>query len=152
MAQEQNPVKEETTVVPEADKLISDIADVKKNMVPREEYERLSQDNAKLRHALLTGVTEKVVEPLKSAAELKKEYAEAIKAGVTNVKGFETALKLREAVINETGKDPFMTEALMRIDPDFGERVAGALADMVDKSDGNPQMFNAFMSQNLRGA
>ena len=150
MAQEQNPVKEETTVVPEADKLISDIADVKKNMVSREEYERVSQDNAKLKHALLTGVTEKVVEPPKSATELKREYAESIKSGVTNAKGFETALKLREAVINETGNDPFMTEALTKIDPNFGERVAEGLGEILEQSEGDPTMFNAILSRNLR--
>jgi hypothetical protein len=147
MAEETKDILQE-----DADQVIKDIADVKKNMVPKEDYEKALADAAKYKHALLTGVAIGDSEPKKSVAELRKEYSEAIKAGVTNVEGFEAALKLREAVINETGKDPFMTEALMRIDPDFGERVAEVLADMVDKSGGNPQMFNAFMSQNLRGA
>ena len=136
----------------DANQVIKDIADLKKNMVPREDYEKALADAAKYKHALLTGVSTGDDEPTKSAAELRKEYSEAIKAGVTNVEGFEAALKLREAVINETGKDPFMTEALMRIDPDFGERVSEVMADMIDKSGGNPQMFNALMSQNLKGA
>lgn len=133
-----------------AEKLLEDITEVKKNMVSREEYDRLSKDNAKLKHALLTGVTEKVVEPLKSAKELKKDYADSIKSGVTNAQGFETALKLREAVINETGNDPFMTEALTKIDPNFGERVAEGLGQILEQSEGDPTMFNAILSRNLR--
>lgn len=148
MAQELETKNVEETV--DADKLLEDISEVRKNMVPKEEYERLSKDNAKLKHALLTGVTEKAVEPLKSAKELKKDYADSIKSGVTNAQGFETALKLREAVINETGNDPFMTEALTKIDPNFGERVAEGLEQILEQSEGDPTMFNAILSRNLR--
>lgn len=142
-------IKVEEKVENAAD-VIKEIADIKAKMIPKEEYEKVVADNAKYKHALLTGVTEVDGEPMKSATELRDDYAKAIKTGVPNVTGFETALKLREAVINETGKDPFMTEALDRIDPDFGERVAGVMSELVEQSDGNPQMFNALLSQNLR--
>lgn len=134
----------------EATELIKEIAEVKKNMVSKEEYEKVLADNAKYKHALLTGITETDSEEKKSAAELREDYSKAIKTGVPNLKGFETALKLREAVINETGKDPFMTEALTRIDPDFGERVSEVMSDLVEKSNGSSQMFNALLSQNIR--
>lgn len=130
--------------------VIKDIADVKKNMVPKEEYEKILADNAKYKHALLNGVLEVDSEESKSAAELREDYSKAIKEGVTNVEGFETALKLRQAVIDETGKDPFMTEALERIDPDFGDRVSGIMKEMVEASGGSPQMFNALLSQNIK--
>ena len=145
MAQELEKQELET-----ADDLLKDISDVKKNMVSKEEYDRVLKDNQKYKHALLTGVTEVVVEPPKPASELKKEYAESIKNGVSNAKGFETALKLREAVINETGNDPFMTEALTKIDPNFGERVAEQLSGILEQSEGDPTMFNAILSRNLR--
>ena len=59
-------------------------------------------------------------------------------------------MRLRDAAIRETGKDPFMTEALDRIDPDFGERVAEAMGSLVEQSEGNPEMFNALLSSAMR--
>ena len=134
-----------------ATEFLTEISKLKETMVPKEDLEAIQAERDKLKYALLTGVMTDDTEQLKSSAELCKEYAESIKSGVTNVKGFETALKLRQAVINETGKDPFMTEALTKIDPDFGERVAENLATVLEKSEGNPQMFNAILSQNMSG-
>jgi hypothetical protein len=146
----QQPIEDAATV-------IKNIADMKANMVPKAEYEKALADAEKFKHALLTGVNEPVSEPLKPTSELVKEYAEAIKGGVSNVKGFETTLKLRQAVINETGVDPFMHDGtcgggskIQNFDPDFGERVAEGLQNMINKSEGNANMFNALLSQNLR--
>lgn len=141
---------DEITGKEKAQDFINEVKDIKDKMIPKEEYQKLVEERDKLKHALLTGVVEKDDEPIKSVDELRKDYSEIIKAGSNNLKGFETALKLREAVINETGKDPFMTEALQRIDPAFGERVAESMQDIVEKSDNSPNMFNAILSQNLR--
>lgn len=134
----------------QADLEINEINEIRDNMVPKEELAKAQADAKKYRDALLKGAQIKESEQPQSAKELKDAYATQIKAGVSNVEGFETALKLREAVINETGEDPFMTEALSKIDPEFGERVAEQLGEILDKSEGDPNMFNALMSRNIK--
>ena len=119
-------------------------------MVQKTEYEKVLAERDRLKEAMLKGVKVTEAEQPKTLAEERKAYAEAIKGGVTNVQGFEAALRLRDAAIRETGKDPFMTEALDRIDPDFGERVAEAMSSLVEQSEGNPEMFNALLSSAMR--
>ena len=133
-----------------ATKFITEVKEVKDTMVSKEELEAMKAERDKLKHALLTGVTNIDSEPLKSAEDLRKDYAGAIKAGVPNLRGFETALKLRQAVINETDKDPFMSEALDRIDPNFGERVAEGIQSMIEECDNRPEVFTALLSKNLK--
>lgn len=133
-----------------ADDFVQQIEDLKSNMVQKTEYEKVLAERDRLKEAMLKGVKVTEAEQPKTLAEERKAYAEAIKGGVTNVQGFEAALRLRDAAIRETGKDPFMTEALDRIDPDFGERVAEAMGSLVEQSEGNPEMFNALLSSAMR--
>lgn len=145
-----NPVPAPNEGTQAADDFIKQIEDMKANTVPKNDYDKVLAERDRLKQAMLHGVTVKEAEQPKTLAEERKAYAEAIKGGVTNVQGFEAALRLREAAIRETGKDPFMTEALDRIDPDFGERVAGVMSSMVEQSEGNPEMFNALLSSTVR--
>lgn len=133
-----------------ADDFVRQIKELKSNMVQKTEYEKILAERDRLKEAMLKGVKVTEAEQPKTLAEERKAYAEAIKDGVTNVQGFEAALRLRDAAIRETGKDPFMTEALDRIDPDFGERVAEAMSALVEQSEGNPEMFNALLSSAMR--
>ena len=133
-----------------ADDFVQQIEDLKSNMVQKTEYDKVLAERDRLKEAMLKGVKVTEAEQPKTLAEERKAYAEAIKGGVTNVQGFEAALRLRDAAIRETGKDPFMTEALDRIDPDFGERVAEAMSSLVEQSEGNPEMFNALLSSAMR--
>ena len=133
-----------------ADNFVQQIEDLKSNMVQKTEYDKVLAERDRLKEAMLKGVKVTEAEQPKTLAEERKAYAEAIKGGVTNVQGFEAALRLRDAAIRETGKDPFMTEALDRIDPDFGERVAEAMGSLVEQSEGNPEMFNALLSSAMR--
>lgn len=142
--------KEEEQIVDQsADDLIQELNEIKSNMVDKDKYEKIIEENNKLKKALIHGTTDMDVET-RSSSELTSLLSNQISQGVTNVEGFKTVLELRESVIEETGKDPFMTEALDRIDPDFGDRVANTIQDLLDKSEGKPQMFNALLSQTLR--
>lgn len=145
---ETNPTPNEGTQA--ADDFVQQIEDLKSNMVQKTEYDKVLAERDRLKEAMLKGVKVTEAEQPKTLAEERKAYAEAIKGGVTNVQGFEAALRLRDAAIRETGKDPFMTEALDRIDPDFGERVAEAMSSLVEQSEGNPEMFNALLSSAMR--
>lgn len=145
---ENNPTPNEGAQ--EADKFIQQLEDMKANTVQKTDYEKVVAERDRLKEAMLKGVKVTEAEQPKTLAEERKAYAEAIKGGVPNIQGFEAALRLRDAAIRETGKDPFMTEALDRIDPDFGERVAEAMSSLVEQSEGNPEMFNALLSSAMR--
>lgn len=144
-------IKDETNVG-NAESVIKELADLKANMVSKEEYDKALADRNKFQQALIKGISVPAeTSAPKSSTELRDEYADLIKKGVNNVQGFAKALELRNALVNETGNDPFMTEALTKIDPDFGERVAETLNEILDKSEGDPNMFNALLSRQVTG-
>lgn len=129
---------------------VAELTKVKESMVDKTLFEKAQAENAKLKEALLKGAKPTIDVKTETVEDLKKQYQDNIKNGGTDLRGFETALKLREAVINETGSDPFMSEALYKIDPNFGERVAEKMQDLVDSSNGDPGSFKVAMSQGIK--
>lgn len=135
---------------------IDEIKNLKKNSVSREEYNKILEENRNLLHSLVEG------QPVEQSTEeapkvdvngLRKElYTED--NNMTNLEYIDKTLKLRKAIIDEGGQDPFL---------DFGEkahvtaseieaanRVAEALQEMVDAAEGDPVAFRNEFQRRVR--
>lgn len=124
---------------------ISAINEIKANSVSKEAYEKLKKENKQLLDSLVSG-KELDIEAAKpvDVNELRvKLFGED---ELTNLEYIDTALKLRAAVIEQGGVDPFLPVgakvAITDADIETAERVAQELQDMVDIADGNNVIFN----------
>lgn len=122
----------------DAEKTIKQINDIKANMVPKEDLEKALADRDKFKDALINGAALPDEEPLQSREELAKKMASYSSGNITNLGYIDTALKLREAAIDETGEDPFESS---ESPAGFGQRVADGLQKMLDEADGRPEAF-----------
>ena len=135
---------------------IDEIKQLKQNSVSREEYNKVLQENRNLLHSLVEGQT--VEQPKEEAPKvdvsgLRKElYTED--NNMTNLEYIDKTLKLRKAIMDQGGQDPFL---------DFGEkahvtaseieaanRVAEALQEMVDAAEGDPVAFRNEFQRRVR--
>ena len=139
--------KPPTKPASEAETTIKELADIKANMVPKSDYEKALAEKDKFKNALIKGISIKDDEPYKTRGQLAKEMAAYNSGNVTNLKYIDTALKLRQATIDETGKDPFQY-------PDAGEgageRIADGLQRMVDEADGRSEAFLGIYQAGVR--
>lgn len=125
---------------------INAIKTLKQNSVERTKYNSLKEENKKLLNALVNGQeyvdNNNIQQNNENIDSLRKELN---KEGITNLHYVETALKLREALINDGQEDPFVPQGSKynptQLDYDRANRVATILQEMVDDSDGNPAIF-----------
>ena len=73
--------------------------------VPQEEYQKAIEENKKLLNDMVNRRPAPKVEELKAAREYAKELTHA--SHMTNRKFIETSVNYREAMIAETGRDPW---------------------------------------------
>lgn len=117
---------------------------LKQNSVDRSKYDELRADNKRLLQAVINGQTVEapVVEAKPDIQELRMALTQE---GQTNLEYITNALKLREAVMQEGGMDPFVPVGSQynptQTDYEKASRVAKVLQEMVDDSDGNPDVF-----------
>lgn len=122
---------------------IDAIKNLKQNTVDRSKYDELRAENKRLLQAVVNGqpgeaqVEEKPVDLNELRLALTKEQ--------TNLEYITNALKLREAVLNQGGEDPFVPVGSKytptAADYERANRVAQVLQEMVDESEGDPQVF-----------
>ena len=130
---------------------IEAIKEMKKNSVSREQYEKVQQENKELLEALINGgqVNIEQVEEKPDIKKLREELfsAEACEKGMTNLEFVEKALKLRDAIIESGGNDPFLPVGrgvdITREDYESAEFVAQQFKECVEKADGNSEVFTA---------
>ena len=120
------------------------IKELKEKSVDRSKYEELRAENKKLLQAVVNGQTveEEKKEEKVDINSLRKALMEE---GQTNLQYITNALKLREAVLNEGGEDPFVPHGSQynptAADYERANRVATVLQEMVDESEGDPNVF-----------
>ena len=120
------------------------IKELKEKSVDRSKYEELRAENKKLLQAVVNGQTVEVPvqEPKPDIGELRKALTVE---GQTNLQYITNALKLREAVLNEGGEDPFVPHGSQynptAADYERANRVAQFLQEMVDEAEGDPNVF-----------
>lgn len=127
------------------------IDDLRANSVPRAEHEQLQQDYSNLLEAYADGARASNTE---SAPEEQAPTADELRARLNNGDLFnleyvETALQLRQTVMEEGGEDPFVPQgthqAPTREDYVTAARVAECLQSCVDESNGDSGVFTALL-------
>ena len=122
---------------------IEAIQTLKQNSVYRSKYDELRAENKRLLQAVVNG------QPGEVAAEEHEADINDLRLALTkeqtNLEYITNALKLREAVLNQGGEDPFVPVGSKytptAADYERANRVAQVLQEMVDESDGDPQVF-----------
>lgn len=121
--------------------------DVRKNTVSKEEYEKVKTENKKLTEFILEGGDEtsktSTKPEVRSKAELQKVLANE---ETNNLEYTKAALELRQQLIDEGKRDPFLPNSSQipttSIDVEGAEKVAKVLQECVDESEGDPETFN----------
>ena len=135
---------------------------VRENYVPKEKLEKAEADKAVLIKALSGEgpIPDSVQEKAKPAnvKELRKEFLQAGETNMSNAKYVETALALRQAIIDEGGLDPFLPSGA-KVNPTpqdiaGAQKTADALQSWLDAArDDNgridEELFNAFMRKGI---
>ncbi len=140
---EQENVRIEEDVVDNTD-YITAIKELKENSVDKAKYDDLRLKNKQLLDALVNGqsIEQEVVKPKKDLNELRKFLTDD---SLTNLDYIKSALELRNELISQGERDPFVPygSKYVPVDEDFeaAERVAQGLQAMVDIADGNPNVF-----------
>lgn len=156
---QENNVNENENVVDEEFDVVKEVNDLKKNSVPKEEYDRLKEEHNKTLRAIINGDVEGLELP--EATTDSTDNVERIKAlrnklsneELNNLDYVSTALELRNAVISEYGeeKDPFLPTGhnvvIEQSDIDTANRVADTLQDLVEKANGDSQYFTNELSR-----
>lgn len=139
---------------------IEAIKELKNNTVPKDQYQRLREENKKLLNAVLNGQevqgtpkTETVENLQQELKSLKKDLALAQDEGMSNLEYVSKALKYRTTAMKLGLRDPFVpNSALGPDDNDFqtAKKVADRLQKIVDESNGNPLAFRNLFDELVR--
>lgn len=133
---------------------IEAIKEMKKNTVPRGDYEKVQAENKKLLETLIDGGQAKVVnaEEKVDADALRKELYFSDKP-MSNLEYVEKTLKLRKAQMEQGYQDPFLpTGTLVPLTQDDyagAEKVATVLEECVEIANGDPHAFNMEFQRRL---
>ena len=127
---------------------IAEIQKLKANTVSLDDYNRLKADNKKLINALASGegVATAAPEPEKNINELREKL---LKNGSTlnNLEYVQTAVELREALIAQGQRDPFLPygEGVLPTaeDVECANRVANVYKECIEYADGDPDIFTS---------
>lgn len=127
---------------------IAEIQKLKANTVSLDDYNRIKADNKKLINALATGegVATAAPEPEKNINELRNKL---LKEGnnLNNLEYVKTAVELRDALIAQGQKDPFLPYGKGVLptaeDVECANRVANVFKECIDYADGDPDIFTS---------
>lgn len=129
----------------DANSYIEAIKEMRKNSVAKADYERLQAENKELMKALVNGETIpfEPQEDVDVNALRKELYFDEV--DMSNLEYVEKTLKLRDAIIEAGGDDPFVGSghkfAPSAEDYEAAERVANVLRECIDYADGNSEVF-----------
>ena len=118
---------------------------LKESTVDRSKYEALRAENKKLIDAVVNGSSVDVGQPVQkeSVEELRNKLFNT--EHQTNLEYIDTALKLREAILEEGGNDIFVPDSSQYSptanDIATAQKVAAAFQSWVDEADGDPEVF-----------
>ena len=148
----------ETTTVEEMnnEQYIAAIEELKASTVSRDAYNKLRSENKQLLDALVSGqqLPQTQTENKPSVAELRKKLFATDGNDLSNLEYVETALSLRNSLIEAGERDPFLpygdkvditTEQI-----DTANKVANALQEMVDFAEGDSGVFTAEYQRRIK--
>lgn len=126
---------------------IEAIKEMKQNSVTRESYDKLKSENKKLLDALVNGTEINVPkeEPV-DVNELRKKLFDRDNT-CSNLEYIENTLKLRNALLEQGERDPFLPVGnkvdLTEVQYEKADKVAEILQECVDFADGDSGIFTA---------
>ena len=144
------PEEEENVVTVEdnTNDYIDQIKKLKENSVSKDDYNKLKADNKKLIDALANGTQMDVVESKVSAVDKINELRTKLFSKGNNLSNLEycdTAVKLRDALIENGERDPFLPfgHEVVATESDYesANRVATVLKECIDYADGDSDIF-----------
>lgn len=128
---------------------IEAMAEMRKSMVSKEEYNKVMEENKQLVDALVSGKQIELPEPEPEVDlnALRSKIFNTDGNDITDLEYAETVLALREELIKRGELDPFVTKSHdyvpTQADYDDAENVAKALQYAVDVANGNPGLFRS---------
>ena len=144
------PEEEENVVVEDnTNDYIDQIKKLKENSVSKDDYDKLRADNKRLIDALANGTNiEGKVEPKIDAIEninnLRKKLFSK-ESNLDNLEYCKTAVELRDALIENGERDPFLPfgHNVVATDSDYetANRVATVMKECIDYADGDSDIF-----------
>ncbi|MBR4967855.1 MAG: hypothetical protein IKY19_06470 [Bacteroidaceae bacterium] len=127
---------------------LDNLSALKENMVSKEEYQKILDDNRKMANALANGINysgEEQKEPV-DIDELRDKLFSPEHQRKTNLQYFTEVLQLRDALIEAGQPDPFLPFNREYIptqqDMADAERIANNLKECVETAAGDPAVFN----------
>ena len=143
--------QEEQEVPVEDEDLLKKIEEMKETMVPKSKYDRLVERNKKLTDAYLNNQKIEDEEPKEKNSEkiprLQKELYGEDRKEMSNLEYMSKTVELRDAIIEEGGRDPFLPTSGPEKDSaaakESAEKVANGLRKMVEDAQGSPEAFNS---------
>ena len=127
---------------------IAQIKNLKENSVSKDDYNKLKADNKKLIDALANGTQMDAVGSKVSAVDKINECRTKLFSkgnNLTNLEYCDTALQLRDALIANGEKDPFLPSGhnvvTTESDNETANRVATVLKECIDYADGDSDIF-----------
>lgn len=138
-----------TTTVEEMnnEQYIAAIEELKASTVSRDAYNKLRTENKQLLDALVSGkeLPEADKKSAPTPAELRKKLFS--EENLSNLEYVETALSLRDALIESGERDPFLPYGdkvdITSEQIDLANKVAAGLQEMVDFAEGDSGVFSA---------
>lgn len=139
-------------------KLAKALIEARKNSVPNEEYEKLQKEHKELLESIIEGGEGNgngQPKPQEKADinALREELYGPKSSELSNLEVAEKTLKLREAVIEQEGYDPFLPYGA-KIKPSEDDRqrannLAKVMQECIDEADGSTDMFTAHLQSKL---
>ena len=124
---------------------VATIQQLKQNSVDKAKYDALRLENKKLLDAVVNGL------PVETQAQVQKEDIQTLRNKVfnnpnqTNLEYITNVLNLRNRLLEEGYEDPFVPQgsqiSATQADYDKANKVATVLQEMVDESEGDPNVF-----------
>ena len=148
---EKNLTTEET----EENDYIQAINELKANTVDKSQYEKLKAENKKLLDSLVSGQTPDIAKPVEKPDinELRKKIFNPDN-NLSNLEYVDNMLKLRNALIENGERDPFLPIGeKVEITADTvqkAENVAKVLQDCVDFAEGDSGIFTAQLQRIMK--
>ena len=144
------PEEEENVVVEDnTNDYIDQIKKLKENSVSKDDYNKLKADNKKLIDALASGTqieskVEQKIDAVENINNLRKKLFSK-GSNLDNLEYCKTAVELRDALIENGEKDPFLPfgHNVVATDSDHetAERVANVMKECIEYADGDPDIF-----------
>lgn len=143
MNEEQLNNNEVQTNEPEYD-IVAEVNKIKETMVDKADYDKLRAERDKYAKALVEGTKVDVNKQSASVDDLRKKLF-SDNSELSNLDYVQTALELRQAILDNGGDDIFVGRGskLTPDDNDYAKakKVAEALQSCIDNAEGNSEIF-----------